>query len=333
LKRSNRLVLLVGVFLAVVAFILIAVALSSSGGGGGGVRNSPPPTTVAIVVAAQDIALGATIQATDVTTKDVAVDQRPTDSYTDTSFVVGQIARSKVTSGQLITSVVLHSGGGISNVEVPPGLVGIAVQVDQISGVGTIIKPGDFVDVISGFTGADNVPLVIPAPIASNAPANTPVQYIKVDDTLYNHATVKALAQGLQVLGTLLPPPTQAQGAATPAPAASGAPSGTETTLNGQQQIVVLAATAQQAELIKFSQMSGSITLVLRSPEDCTTQPGASAEPSASPTATPTEPGQYCPVIATTGITLRRAVDDNGVLPPQVVQVVLPSPLPGTTRR
>jgi Flp pilus assembly protein CpaB len=231
---------------------------------------------------------------------------------------------------------VLNTNGSIENLEVPPGLVGIAVQVDQISGVGTIIKPGDFVDVISGFTGADNVPLVVPAPVASNAPANAPVQYIKVDDNLYNHATVKALAQGLQVLGTLLPPPTQAEAQATPtpAPAASGAPSNggnssNETTLNGQQQIVILAATPQQAELIKFTQMSGSITLVLRSPEDCTTEPGASAEPSASPT----EPGQYCPVIATTGVTLRRAVDDNGVLPPQVVQVLVPSPLPGTVVR
>ena len=208
----------------------------------------------------------------------------------------------------------------------PAGLVGIAVQVDQISGVGTIIKPGDFVDVISGFTGPDNVPLVIPNP--STAP-NAPLTYIKVDDTLYNHATVKLLAQGLQVLGTLLPPPTTAE--ATQAPAASGNPGGgSQTSLNGQQQIVILAAQPQQAELIKFTQMSGSITLVLRSPEDCTTeQPDASA----SPSAVPGEPAQYCPIIATTGITLRRAVDDFGVLPPQVVQVIVPSPLPGSVVR
>jgi len=82
---------------------------------------------------------------------------------------------------------------------------------------------------------------------------------------------------------------------------------------------VILAAPAQQAELIKFTQMSGSVTLVLRSPEDCTTKP--------------TEPGLYCPAIVTTGITLKRAVDDFGVLPPQVVQVIVPSPLPGTVRR
>lgn len=335
MKRSNRLVLLVGIFLAIVAFVLIAILLGQGGTTGGDRGPSAAPTTAKIVVAVNDIALGATIQNADVTTKDVPIDQKPGDAYSDPSFVIGQIARAKVTAGQYISGAILNAGGNIGNIEVPPGLVGISVQVDQISGVGTIVKPGDFVDVISGFTGADNVPLVIPAPQASNAPANAPITYIKVDDTLYNHATVKALAQGLQVLGTLLPPPTQATNPqATQAPTASGQPtSGNQTTLNGQQQIVILAATPQQAELIKFTQMSGSLTLVLRSPEDCTTQPGASAEPSASPAATPAEPGQYCPIIATTGVTLRRAVDDNGVLPPQIVQVIMPSPLPGSVTR
>jgi len=163
------LVLLVGIFLAIVAFVLIAVLLGGGGGGGGTVRQSEAPTTVAIVVAAQDIDLGATIQAADVSTKDVPVDQRPSDSFTDTSFVVGQIARMKVTSGQYISRSVFTAGGGINNIQVPAGLVGISVQVDQISGVGTIVKPGDFVDVISGFTGPDSVPLVIPNP--STAPA------------------------------------------------------------------------------------------------------------------------------------------------------------------
>jgi pilus assembly protein CpaB len=327
------LVLLVGVFLAIVAFVLIAILLGG-GGGPSGPKASTPPTTTNIVVAAQDIALGATIQATDVTTKEIPVAEKPNDSFSDPAFVIGQIARAPVTTGQYIGSAVLRGQAGtIQNIQVPAGLVGIAVQVDQISGVGTIIKPGDFVDVISGFTGPDNVPLVVPAPLASNAPANAPVQYIKVTDDLYNHATVKLLAPGLQVLGTLLPPPTESNGSQpTATPSASGAPNnGQNTTLNGQQQIVILAATAQQAELIKFTQMSGSITLVLRSPDDCkpATEPGAS--PEASPAASPsTEPGQFCPAVATTGITLRRAVDDYGVLPPQVVQVILPSPLPGT---
>ena len=57
-------------------------------------------------------------------------------------------------SGQAITTDVLAgASGSIQNIQVPAGHVAIAVQVDQVSGVGTIIKAGDFVDIINGFTG------------------------------------------------------------------------------------------------------------------------------------------------------------------------------------
>ena len=307
MKRSNRLVLLIGILLAIVAFVLIVMTLGNGDGGGGDARRSKEPTTAPVVVAAKDIDLGATIQGADVTTKDIAVDSKPVDSYGDTSLVVGQIARSSVTAGQLITSTVLNSSGSIENIETPAGYVAISVQVDQVTGVGTIIKPGDFVDLISGFTTTEKVPLVVPNQSASPGTYG----YDKVPDELFNHTTVKVLAQGLQVLGTLLPPPPQS---AEPTP--SAAPDGTTTTLNGQQQIVILAVPAQDAEVVKFSQLDGNISLVLRSAKDCTTKP--------------VDGITYCPVIATTGITLRRLVDDRGVLPPTVVQVIQPTPLPGT---
>ena len=43
-----------------------------------------------------------------------------------------------------------------------------------------------------------------------------------------------------------------------------GAPAGPGTNLNGQQEIVILAVTAQQAEVLKFAQMDGNVTLALR---------------------------------------------------------------------
>ena len=166
----------------------------------------------------------------------------------------------------------------------PAGFVAQAVQVDQTTGVGTIIKPGDFVDVITGITGSDKVPQVRPDPSA--APGT--VDYVKVDDSLYNHTSVKVLAQGLQVLGTLLPPPVDTGQVDTGSPA----PDGGTTTYNGQQQIVILAVPTQIAEVLKFSQIDGTISLVLRSTEDCTTKPADGVT--------------YCPTIATTGITLRQ---------------------------
>ena len=87
--------------------------------------------------------------------------------------------------------------------------------MDQITGVGTLIKPGDHVDVVTGITGADKVPLVMYNQ-ASPKPGQTINPGPGADQTLkYNPTTVKTLVEGLQVLGTLLPPPSSN---ATPAP-------------------------------------------------------------------------------------------------------------------
>jgi len=52
---------------------------------------------------------------------------------------------------------------------------------------------------------------------------------------------------------------------------------------------------------------------VLRSSTDCQNADGTAAN---------------CPIIPTTGITLRKMVDDFGVLPPQIVEVLEPTPYP-----
>ena len=60
MKRSNRLVLLVGVFLAIVAFV--GILLISQGDGRRTVRPLPP-TELPTVIATQDIPLGTAIRA------------------------------------------------------------------------------------------------------------------------------------------------------------------------------------------------------------------------------------------------------------------------------
>jgi len=311
LKRSsNRLVLLVGLFLAVVAFVLIAI-LFQNGVTPGGPGQSAAPVTAKVVIASQDIPLGSRITKDMVTTKDIAIGDKPTDSYGDPSLVIGKTARQPVSSQELITSVILNGGGSVSDISVPAGYVGIAVQVDQITGVGTLIKPGDRVDVVTGFANFPEIwygfhgGLPTPTPKGSATPTPSESGFPTLDGAKYNPNSIKTVVDGLQVLGTLLPTPTQQA-------TASGQPQG-GTSLNGQQEIVILAATSQQAEAIRYAQVDGTIALVLRSSADCTTTDGTAAQ---------------CPIIPTTGITLRRMVDDFGVLPPQVIEVLEPTPYP-----
>jgi len=301
LKRSNRLVLLVGVFLAVVAFVGIIV-LSGGGGGGGDIK---PPTTGPVVVATAAIPLSTRIRQDQVKTITVDLTSLLPGAFTDPSQVIGQIAREPVQIGAQITSTTLNGGavGSIIDIQVPAGQRAIAVQVDQVTGVGTVIQTGDYVDMVIALTG-DKFPVITVNPADNSF---TVVSGI-------NSTSTKLLLQGMQVLGTLLPPAAQStSGSTTTTDGSSPPPEGTPpaTSLNGQQQIVVLSVTPQQAEVIKFAQIDSSISLILRSADDF-------LDPVTGEAITPL-PAQ------TTGVILKTLVDTYGVLPPEVVETVTPA--------
>jgi Flp pilus assembly protein CpaB len=288
LKRSNRLILLIGVFLAIVAFIGVLLLMQ----GGPNDQTDTVKTTAPTVIATEDIPLGTPIQADQVTEQELELTARNAGAFEDVSQVIGSIARQPVVAGAQITATTLSGSGSVDILRCPAGLVCMSVQVDQVTGVGTVIKTGDYVDMIVGFTG-DKFPV-----ITLNA----------IDDTFtvisgINNTSVKALLQGMQVVGTLLPPPPAED------PNAPDAGNG-GTDLNGQQQIVILAVDTQQAEVIKFAQLDGSISLVLRSPDDFI------------------DPDTQEPIVPvpndTTGIILKGLVDAYGVLPPELVETILP---------
>jgi Flp pilus assembly protein CpaB len=296
LKRSNRLVLLVGIFLAVLAFVGIFVILGGNGGGGGGGANQPP-TTCTRTIAGLDIPLGAVITDAQVDTQEAPLAQCGSNVVVDQAKAIGQPARKDVKAGQEITTDVLLGGavaGQCDQVKVPTGQRAVAVQVDQVTGVGTLIKPGDFVDMVVGFTG-DKFPVVQVQPQAGTGQAG-----ITVVSGL-NSTSVKLLLQGMQVLCSLLPPPPVD---------ANGQPVNQQG-LNGQQEIVIISVNSQQAEVVKYAQLDGSVSLVLRNA-------GEFFDPNTN------EPIPAIPDV-TTGITLKVLVDGGyGVLPPEVIEAVLP---------
>jgi Flp pilus assembly protein CpaB len=303
LKRSNRLVLLVGVFLAVVAFIGIIFLSNGSGDAG---RNQVP-TTGPVVVASADIPLSTRIRADQVTTKTVDLTAISAGAFTDTSQVIGKIAREPVATGAQITSTTLSGGaaGSILDIQVPVGQRAIAVQVDQVTGVGTVVQTGDYVDMVIGLQG-DKFPVITVNPADNSV---TVVSGI-------NSTSTKLLLQGMQVLGTLLPPAAQGttttdSGTTTTNPDGSTTTTPPATSLNGQQQIVVLSVTPQQAEVIKFAQLDSSISLILRSADDF-------IDPVTGEAITPLPAD-------TTGVILKTLVDTYGVLPPEVVETVTPA--------
>jgi pilus assembly protein CpaB len=284
LKRSNRLVLLIGVLLAVVAFVAVVVLFNQQK------PVSTAVTTQPTVYSRANNALGGVVNLDMLETKQVEQAVRPADAFGDVGLVVGKTARAEIPAGALITSAFFSGAGGGVEGDVTsllePGLRAIAVQVDQLSGVGTLINVGDRVDLVIGITGVDKFPLVT---LDTTTDSLTGVSG-------YNSSTSKLILQNMQVIGTLVAP---AEPAASP-PASGPA-------LTGAQQLVILGVTAQEAEVIKFAQMDGQITLVLRSPNDFRDANGNAVEPVAD---------------QTSGIVLRTLIDQYGVLPPTVIEAV-----------
>ena len=305
MKRSNRLVLLVGVFLAIVAFVGILLLLQQSPTPSG---ENVAPTTGTIVVATSNIPLSTRIRADQVEAQTVPLAEVSPGSFGLVAQVIGQIARQPVLEGGEITTTTLTGGftGTVIDVQTPAGLRAIAVRVDQTSGVGTVIKTGDYVDTLIALTEEQFASVV-------EDPAN-PDQVI-VTNPGPKGATVKLILQGMQVLGSLLPPVPPPAATAEGQPVATAAPG---TVLNEQQEIVILAVTAQQAEVIRYAQQMANplltLSLVLRSPDDFIDPETGDAVP---------------PVLAeTTGITLQSLIDTYGVLPPTIQTPVLPTLAP-----
>jgi len=294
LKRSNRLILLIGIFLAVVAFVLIVLLLSGGGTNNQNTGGPPPPPPLPTVISTQDIAIGVTITEAMVTTETLPQDAREPGAFQDPSQVIGKVVRQEVTSGGQITSTTFSSNIDLG-ISVPPGQRAMSLQIDAVSGVGTIIQTGDFVDMVVGLSG-DAFPVV------QLNPEDDSIQVVAG----LNNTSVKLLIEGVQVLGVVRQePPPPAEGAApTPTPT-----TGTPEVSEGSTALVIVSVTAQQSELLKFAQLQGSISLALRSSQDFFDENG--------------EP--LLPVPAgTTGVILKGLIDNYGVLTPELVEAIIP---------
>jgi len=306
LKRSNRLILLIGIFLAIVAFIGIVIIFS---GGRGSTPTTPvAPTELPTVFATRPITLGTAITADMLRVENRPVTTRDPSAFGDPGVLLGQIARKDIAEDKLLTAADFATSNLLTTVDCPPGQDCIAVKVDQVSGVGTIIRTGDYVDVLVAFT----MNVITVDPVTGVAVAGAPE---------IAGQSAKMLLQGIQVMGHILPPPPAT---------AEGVPPPQGTALNDQSEIVILSVTKQQAEVIKFAQTVGAganglgligptpaISLALRSPRDF-------RDPDTQEPIIPED-------VVTTGITLALLIEQYGVLVPDIVEANLGSPSPSPT--
>jgi pilus assembly protein CpaB len=279
LKRANRLMLIAGVMLAGVAFVAVLAF-----GGMGTPTVVTPPAEVNVVVAAVDLTLG-----TELTPDKLTTQTRPqsdaSGTYQRPEELVGKIVRRTVVAGQVLTAgdFETNSLAQIAS-SLQPGFRAIAIPLSKVDSVGMLLQPGDRVDALISMTDLDALnPVVLPNPNAgqTTVDGSPPDPYIILDSYL-NNTTVKIVVQNVQVLAV------QPKTGATANLVQPVAPE--------PDVVVVLAVTPQQAEIVRYAELDGNISLVLRAPGDA-----GSAD------------------VDTSGITLRWLVDHYGVLPPAAV--------------
>jgi Flp pilus assembly protein CpaB len=246
-------VLLAGIFLAAVTFIVVILLIGPGGGGGGGAIASAPPTTRDVVVAVSDISLGTTIDSTMVTTQNVAVTAVNAGAFQTTSQAIGQVVFAPVKAGEQITAAIVSPEGG-ANAHPDPGVGkrAFAVSVNELTGVGNLVRISDFVDVLI----SENVTVV----------QRNPDGTVSTIPGVENALTVKMplLLENVQVIGVINQAVATSQNGQPAASPAAG-------TLTGASKLLILAVTPQQAEVLLFARTSGTIDVVYRAAQDTAT--------------------------------------------------------------
>lgn len=268
MKRSNRLVILVGVLLAVLAFVAIVILLNQDTGGTG---EPLEPTTVNVLVATTDIEIGDPVTPDIVELVPVDPEAVQTTRLADTSQVSGQPALFAVPAGSQVTAELIGIGDQLAvNIaaQLQPGEKAVTFQVDRVTGVDFLVKPGDTIDVVMS---QSITVLQETADSAASEDPEAPPRFEAITG-LENQRTVKAILQDKRVLYV------SSTRATRPDPVDSNGDGVIDE--NDEQPveavvdnvIIVFAGTDQDAEVIKFAQNDlgevGSLTAVIRHADD-----------------------------------------------------------------
>lgn len=251
MKRSNRLVILVGVLLAALAFVGIVVVLNQQSAQ----DDQAGPRMETVLVAAEDIAIGEPVTPARVETSEVAVDAVIQTPLRDPSQVQGQPALFNIPAGTQVTQAAVGLGVGAENLsaQLQTGERAISFIVDGVQGLNFLVQAGDTIDIVAT---VQLLPTLVPE-----------------GDSIRTVKTVLQNKRVLYVSGTNIAPPPSDE------PAEEGAAVAPPAALTNV--VIVFAGTDQDAEIIRYAQRNASdvgegvstnLSVVLRSADDGSVQ-------------------------------------------------------------
>ncbi|MBI1885685.1 MAG: Flp pilus assembly protein CpaB [Chloroflexi bacterium] len=257
--RQQRLVLYLGVFLGLVAAVLVFVAVNSAGSGGGADKQ-------ATVVAARDIPANTRVTADMLEVQLLPTDKVDPEAFTARSQVVDRVITQDVKAGEHIGPAVVsdQAGEGLA-FRVEPGHRAVSISVQEVVITGGNARPGDHVDIVAVFEvgGPDSVRSILSTfggSAAANVPAcNTTTTFAEDTNTtelcVYN--VTGTLFQDMRLIGlaqTVTDQNAAVEGT-TETPASGTEPSAASATLE---------VTPQQAQLLSLADQYGALRLTVR---------------------------------------------------------------------
>ena len=277
MKRSNRLVILVGVLLAILAFVAIVILLNQGGTGPSTADQSAEPARETVLVAKQAIEVGTPITPDLVEPREVSPEAVEGTALSDPSQVSGQPALFAIPARSQVSAEAIGRADP-DDIDIPrllrPGEKAITIRVDAVTGAGFLVQPGDTIDLVI----SSDVSVLQPT-ADSLANPDGPQRFEEVTG-LEGMRTVKAVLQDKRVLYVSA---TRAQ-----------APTPTDTNNDGvineddgppaqtaiESVIIVFAGTAQDAEVVRWTQrdqselsserteLPSSISVIIRHDDD-----------------------------------------------------------------
>jgi Flp pilus assembly protein CpaB len=256
-KRSNRLVILVGVLLAVLAFVGVLFVLNQNAA-----TQEPPTPMATVLVATRDIEIGDEVTAEMVEPREVDPSAVVGTPMSDPSQLNGQTAVFPVSEGGQVNQEII---GGVVSTEVNlpaallPGEKAIAFQVDRVTGLDFLILPGYHIDIVLN----QRIAVLQPTVETIDSPAEE--QRFEVVAGLESAETVKTVLQNKRVIYVSQARNVQDAEASPP-------PEGEEAAPVISSVIIIFAGTDQDAELIKLAQNdineTGPLSVIVRATDD-----------------------------------------------------------------
>ena len=205
------------------------------------IEQSLPKSQVKALIASRDIPKGAIIKADSLDTSIIPEQYLQPQAVFSAERVLGMVAILPIAKGEQITLSKLvqpRQLGGLAE-GTPIGKRAITISVDSLSGLGGMIKPGNYVDVIA----------LLPVPVTT------------ADGKQVNQIAVMPLFQNILVLAV-------GQDTGTISASSAGKKAQEGERRSDSSPLITLALSPQEANLIAFVQEQGKLRLTLRSPAD-----------------------------------------------------------------